>query len=353
MSDNINSIIIGGIPTQRGVYNANSTYYEGNQVVYLGSVFSAKSNNFSNIPPLSVAADGTVSIANTVYWEIITDNVELYNATLSEKSLSKRIETLETDVSTVTSDASTAKTTASGAKTIASTAKDTADKAARDVAALKLYVSTNTNDIAANKKAITALQLGASPLEYECHIDGDVVEWDIKDNQDGENLSIPFKVLDGDVDVTENAETVATIMGPEGSKVNLKGKLSSLDTVLTTPGEYTIEIKSTINGRSANATWKFVLAIPIMASKIFDDIDAQVGYKTYVTSLPASITVAFDNKFEGTLRIFSPSFLTHYPIVSCNGVQVPTSNTADDKYIMLDYTGGVQNGVYNFTINKQ
>lgn len=353
MSDNVNSIIIGGIPTHRGVYNANSTYYEGNQVVYFGSVFSAKSNNFSNIPPLSVANDGTVSVANNVYWDIITDNIELYNATLSEKNLDKRVGTLETNIAIVTKNANEAKTTAEATKTTAEAAKTATEKSAKNIISLASSVKTNTDNIAANKKAITALQLGASPLAYECNIDGDTEEWDLNDGQNEKNMVISFKVLDGNDDVTESAITTASIYCPDGSKMYINGQVSSLNINLTVPGEYIIDIKSTLNGRSANATWKFMLVIPVIISKKLNEDDAQTDYRTFVKKLPVSIPIEFEDKFEGILRIFSPLFLANNVNLSCNGIQVPTTSKTEDKYILLNYVGGIQKGTYNFTINKQ
>lgn len=352
MSDNVNSIIIGNIPTSRGVYNNSATYYEGNQVVYFGSLFSAKSNNFTNIPPLSVAADGTVSIANETYWEIVTDNIELYNATLSEKSLDKRVGTLESQISSSAETANNANTNASDAKSIANDAKTTADKAKDYVASLSDSVSANTDDIAANKKAITALQLGASPFEYESDINASVTEWDITNNPDGMSVSMPFKVLDGNNDVTADATTTATVICPDGNKIYFNGKISTLDMTLTIPGEYDVEIKSVISGRSANATWKFMLIIPVTVTKMLNGETAG-SYMRYIKELPTTFVIDFSSKFEGDLRFSIPTFLADSVGISCDGIQIPTTSQVDEKYIQYDYADGVQEGTYNFTINNQ
>ncbi len=74
---------IGSVVKHRGEYNSETTYYVSNQVTMFGCVFQAIGTNFNNIPPLTIATDKTISLANTNVWKCIIDNVELYNSTLS------------------------------------------------------------------------------------------------------------------------------------------------------------------------------------------------------------------------------------------------------------------------------
>lgn len=93
--DATNIIAIGSIPTNRGMYDNNATYYMQNYVCYKCSVFSANVNNFSGLPPLSVNADtGMVSFANKNYWTCIVDNTELYNRSLQMGDLTDKIKEL-------------------------------------------------------------------------------------------------------------------------------------------------------------------------------------------------------------------------------------------------------------------
>jgi hypothetical protein len=88
-------IAIGSIPTYRGMYDNNATYYMQNRVCYKSCIFSANTNNFSGLPPLSVNEEtGVIAFANKSYWTCIVDNVELYNRSLQFGDLTDKIKEL-------------------------------------------------------------------------------------------------------------------------------------------------------------------------------------------------------------------------------------------------------------------
>ena len=88
---------IGSVEQFRGVYNSAEVYYYKNVITMYGSVFRAKANNFSNVPPLTVADDGTVSLTNNYTWDVVVDNTALYNATLSKAPLADQVKALQTN----------------------------------------------------------------------------------------------------------------------------------------------------------------------------------------------------------------------------------------------------------------
>lgn len=111
-------ITIGSVIRHRGEYNNSATYYYNNQVTMYGSVFQALGNNFNGTPPLTVATDGRVSLANTSAWKCIIDNVELYNATMvinSASGYAKKAEAVGSfELSTTATDAIVTPKTISG-----------------------------------------------------------------------------------------------------------------------------------------------------------------------------------------------------------------------------------------------
>lgn len=88
---------IGSIITYRAPYDSNATYYYKNWVSMCCCVFEAQMDNFSGVPPLVIADDGTISLENKEYWKCIIDNVSLYNHTLSTNSIANRTSKIEKD----------------------------------------------------------------------------------------------------------------------------------------------------------------------------------------------------------------------------------------------------------------
>lgn len=88
-------ITIGSIPTNRGMYSDKETYYMQNMICYKGSIFSANTNNFSGLPPLTVDSEtGMVTFTNKSYWTCIVDNVDLYNRSIQFGDMSDKIKEL-------------------------------------------------------------------------------------------------------------------------------------------------------------------------------------------------------------------------------------------------------------------
>lgn len=86
---------IGSVEQFRGVYNSAETYYYKNVVTMYGSVFRAKTNNFSNVAPLSVADDGTVSLTGSYAWDVVVDNTGIYNAALPKVGVADKVKALQ------------------------------------------------------------------------------------------------------------------------------------------------------------------------------------------------------------------------------------------------------------------
>lgn len=78
MSANI--LNIGSVVKHRGIYDKDTVYYKDNQVTMCGSLFQAISSNFKGVAPLAEASDGTVTLANKIFWKCVIDNTALYNS---------------------------------------------------------------------------------------------------------------------------------------------------------------------------------------------------------------------------------------------------------------------------------
>lgn len=346
---NTSSIIIGNIPTNRGQYNPSSTYYEGNIVTYYSSQFSAKTNNFSKIPPLTVANDGTVAIANEAFWEVVTDNIELYNASLSNNNLSKRVSDAEGKIKEIDSKATTAASSASAASSSVEKLGSAVDGMKTDITNMGKSISSNTSAIESNARAIKALQLGVSPLTFECEVKNGL-EFNFEDQQNIFQARIPFKILNGTTDITADSNTTALVTYPNGNVINLNGKLTELDFDVEIPGKYSISIKSTNDGRVANANFDIYIKAPIKMAIVSDE-EENIRTLAYTNNLPAKIEFATLTDFGGTLRFYVPKYLSQSPSVSCGGIMVPTTLKENNIYWQLDYVDGVKEGTYNFTIN--
>lgn len=75
-----NSVIsIGKKPVYRGVYNASVKYYSENMVAMCACMFQCAAPSIVGVPPITVDASGTASFANTSSWNVIIDNLALYN----------------------------------------------------------------------------------------------------------------------------------------------------------------------------------------------------------------------------------------------------------------------------------
>lgn len=81
------ALIIGTVVKHRGEYDSKTTYYRGNQVTMYGSVFQAISTTFSDIPPVTIADNGNIQIANAGTWKCIIDNIKTYNNNLNITSI--------------------------------------------------------------------------------------------------------------------------------------------------------------------------------------------------------------------------------------------------------------------------
>lgn len=87
---------MGSVVKYRGEYDDSTAYYYLNMVTMYGSVFRATGNNFSNMPPIVVGADGFISLANTSVWDAIIDNTAIYNAAMPKIPWTDQVRTLNT-----------------------------------------------------------------------------------------------------------------------------------------------------------------------------------------------------------------------------------------------------------------
>jgi hypothetical protein len=100
-------VSIGSVAKFRGTYDDLSVYYYLNVVTLKGSVFQASGDNFKGQPPLTVADDGTVSLANTNVWNCVVDNTAIYNAALPKVALTDQVTALQTELANVKTSVST------------------------------------------------------------------------------------------------------------------------------------------------------------------------------------------------------------------------------------------------------
>lgn len=124
---NSNVLAIGSVAKHCGEYDNNTTYYYTNVITMFGSMFQALGNNFSGMPPLVEATDGTVSLANTNLWLCLIDNVSFYN--FKTKAVIDANNAID-NANTAISSANTALETANNATEAANKATDAANAAA-------------------------------------------------------------------------------------------------------------------------------------------------------------------------------------------------------------------------------
>lgn len=75
-----NSFInIGKKPVYRGVYNVSTKYYSENMVAMCACLFQCAVPSIVGVPPITIDASGNASFANTSSWNVIIDNLALYN----------------------------------------------------------------------------------------------------------------------------------------------------------------------------------------------------------------------------------------------------------------------------------
>lgn len=87
-----NLIKIGVALKWRGVYGDTVTYYRENLVTLCGSVFRCKPDEVAGVPPLQADEQGHMSYVNPDTWDVIVDNVGVYNRVLDAINLQSIIE---------------------------------------------------------------------------------------------------------------------------------------------------------------------------------------------------------------------------------------------------------------------
>lgn len=140
---NSNVLAIGSVAKHCGEYDNNTTYYYTNVITMFGSMFQALGNNFSGMPPLVEATDGTVSLANTNLWLCLIDNVSFYN--FKTKAVIDANNAID-NANTAISSANTALETANNATEAANKATDAANAAAEAANTVAETVETKVDD---------------------------------------------------------------------------------------------------------------------------------------------------------------------------------------------------------------
>lgn len=341
-------LTIGSTIRHRGEYNSSTVYYFNNQVTMYGCVFQALNNNFSNIPPLTVASDKTIALANTSTWKCIINNVALYNATLSTNNIDSRVTTIENSIDTIKNTADAANTTAQAAKTSATTALNTANEAKQRVANAEQQIEDNMQRISENAEAIKALQNGASPLKVVCSTKTIAYEPDEKGCM---ALAIPIKIYDGGTDITDKVDVLIGLYTPSvGITTSWDGSVVKVS--VSTPGKYELVVDATYQGKAAHATFEIYLTLPTTIT-IFDydeETDVELSSET-VTELPVKLSVTSKWKEASELLINIPSYLNASKITCC-GIDVPVvkSEETKDNYSILCTQEEILPGTYDFII---
>lgn len=341
-------LTIGSTVRHRGEYNNSTIYYFNNQVTMYGSVFQALNNNFSGVPPLTVATNKTVALANTAAWKCIINNVALYNATLSTNNIDSRVTTIENNIDTIKSTADAANTTAQQAKTSATSALNTANEAILRVANAEQAIDDNKNRISENAEAIKALQDNASPLEIICATK--TIGYTPDDNG-RMAISIPIKIWDAGTDITDKATVLTNVYTPAQTGIVSSWDGSTIKATAYIPGRHEIVVEATYQGKAARETFIVYLTLPTTITMIGDDeAEVMLATKT-VTELPLKMSIDQNEKNASELLINVPSYLNMEKITCC-GIDVPIveSESDDGNYTAYCTQEEILPGNYDFTI---
>lgn len=341
-------LTIGSVSKHRGEYNKDTVYYLNNQVTMYGCVFQALSNNFSNMPPLTVASDKSISLANTNLWKCIIDNVALYNATLSTNNIDSRVATIEGNIDTIKSTAQTAQNTAQSAYTIANTAMSTANSTKQKTDNLEQRVDDNQSRIQNNTNAIDALQKGASPLNVVCSTKA--IEFTPDDDGHME-ISVPVIIYDNGTAITDKATVTATIYTPVQTGLITTWDGTAAKATAYVPGKHELEIRATYQGKIASEKFEFYLTLPTTVTT-YSDSGEEVQLDSVESSeLPIKVSVIKTGENASELLFNIPTYLNAEK-VTCNGIDVPVTEEPEpmENYTTLCTEEEVVSGTYDFII---
>jgi len=98
-------ISIGKKPVYRGVYNSTVKYYSENMVAMCACMFQCVAPSIVGVPPITIDGSGRASFANTSSWNVVIDNLSLYNnITYVEEKTSLIRNTVDEFVVTISDD---------------------------------------------------------------------------------------------------------------------------------------------------------------------------------------------------------------------------------------------------------
>lgn len=340
-------LTIGSTIKHRGEYNSSTTYYTNNQVTMYGCVFQAVNSNFSNVPPLTVASDKTIKLANTQVWKCIIDNVELYNATLSTNNLNSRVTTIEGNIDSLKSTAEIANKTAQTANTNAASALKIANEAKQDTANLEQLVGENQQRIVENANAIKALQNKTNILDIICT----TTQIAYEPGEDGSmDIEIPVYIYKNGVNITDKAKVTGNLYTPVETDISASWDEKKIKASVSNPGKYELVIKAENDGVITETKFYFYMTLPLLVTTISGDLSISLA-STTVTELPVNISVSTTGRNATELLFNIPSYLNAKRI-SSGGIDVPIVDSEEEKdnYSIVSTAEKVVPGTYNFTI---
>lgn len=338
-------LTIGSTIKYRGEYNANTTYYMNNQVTMCGCVFQALNTNFSNIAPLTVASDKTISLTNTDTWRCIINNVDLYNATLSTNNINSRVTTIEKNIDSINTTAQTANTTAQTAKTDAASALKTANATKQDLTSLTQMVNEHTTQIQENVAAIKALQNKTSTLEIICSTKTIAYEPDDDGNM---SVKIPLYIYDNGTAITDKATVTTTFYTPVQTGIASTWNRENVQANVYVPGKHELIVKVEYDGKATEATFDIYMTLPITVTTQTGDIETTLASVTAI-ELPVTLNVEKTGKSASELLFNIPSYLKAKKI-SCGGLDVPITSEEHGNYDTACTIEEIVTGTYDFTI---
>ena len=340
-------LTIGSTIKHRGEYNSSTTYYFNNQVTMYGCVFQALSNNFSNMPPLTITSDQTIKLANTAIWKCIINNVELYNATLSTNNLDNRVTTIEGNINSLKSTAEAANKTAQEANTKATSALTIAQEAKQNTTNLKQLVDQNKQSITKNTIAIKALQNKTSALEIVCNTKIIAYEPDDDGNMD---IKIPMYVYQNGTNITEKAKVSAQLYTPVQTGIAVTWADGKAAASISNPGKYELIVNAENEGVATEQTFYFYMTLPIYVTQKTEDLQIKLAQITAI-ELPITLSVSATGHNAAKLLFNIPSYLNAKQISSC-GINVPIANDGEEKdnYDTISTVEEIVPGTYDFSI---
>lgn len=337
-------LTIGSIIKHRGEYSSSTVYYINNQITMYNCVFQAIGNNFSGVAPITVASDGTISLANTTTWKCIIDNVALYNAALSTNNVEKRVTVVEGEISGIKTASASAEEKAASALTTANSASDKVTVIQNNLDEMGKEVKANATNIEANANAIKALQEGVSSLSFEWTGDDSAK---LTSRKYIESMAIPFSLKDAaGSDIASDSTYNVTVTCYDGTAVTSKVESSSVVAAFNKDGVYTIKLIATYHGQSINVERKFYVMWSISIAGVNSDTTEVIENNQYFKDAPFSFTFNVPTGKFGIIINIPNYLIKENAVLTCSGLPVPCDISVGEEDTAFDLAEELRGGEY-------